>query len=111
MINSPVNVSASPQVLVLELETRLQKERERLGELRKKHYELAGVAEGWGEDEEGGHPRYNLCTVLKKTVATKTLKICLLLVLHRHRLIPATGVVTPLLLNPEDRLLSASFYL
>uniref|UniRef100_A0A3B4G3M5 Huntingtin-interacting protein 1-related protein n=1 Tax=Pundamilia nyererei TaxID=303518 RepID=A0A3B4G3M5_9CICH len=51
------------QVLVLELETRLQKERERLGELRKKHYELAGVAEGWGEDEEGGHPRYNLCTV------------------------------------------------
>uniref|UniRef100_A0AAX7VW89 Huntingtin-interacting protein 1-related protein n=1 Tax=Astatotilapia calliptera TaxID=8154 RepID=A0AAX7VW89_ASTCA len=48
----PVNVSASPQVLVLELETRLQKERERLGELRKKHYELAGVAEGWGEDEE-----------------------------------------------------------
>uniref|UniRef100_A0AAX7TTN5 Huntingtin-interacting protein 1-related protein n=1 Tax=Astatotilapia calliptera TaxID=8154 RepID=A0AAX7TTN5_ASTCA len=54
------------QVLVLELETRLQKERERLGELRKKHYELAGVAEGWGEDEEGGHLRYNLCTVLKK---------------------------------------------
>ena len=41
------------QVLVLELETRLQKERERLGELRKKHYELAGVAEGWGQDEQG----------------------------------------------------------
>ncbi|XP_056229805.1 huntingtin-interacting protein 1 isoform X1 [Seriola aureovittata] len=41
------------QVLVLELETRLQKERERLGELRKKHYELAGVAEGWGAEEEG----------------------------------------------------------
>ncbi|KAL2095766.1 hypothetical protein ACEWY4_007914 [Coilia grayii] len=41
------------QVLVLELETRLQKERERLGELRKKHYELAGVAEGWGEEDEG----------------------------------------------------------
>ncbi|KAK0135121.1 Huntingtin-interacting protein 1 [Merluccius polli] len=41
------------QVLVLELETRLQKERERLGELRKKHYELAGVAEGWGEDDQG----------------------------------------------------------
>uniref|UniRef100_A0A8C2KP01 Huntingtin-interacting protein 1-related protein n=1 Tax=Cyprinus carpio TaxID=7962 RepID=A0A8C2KP01_CYPCA len=36
------------QVLVLELETRLQKERERLGELRKKHYELAGVnGSGW----------------------------------------------------------------
>ncbi|KAI3354379.1 hypothetical protein L3Q82_018904 [Scortum barcoo] len=41
------------QVLVLELETRLQKERERLGELRKKHYELAGVAEGWGQEDEG----------------------------------------------------------
>uniref|UniRef100_A0A671WX53 Huntingtin-interacting protein 1-related protein n=1 Tax=Sparus aurata TaxID=8175 RepID=A0A671WX53_SPAAU len=41
------------QVMVLELETRLQKERERLGELRKKHYELAGVAEGWDEGEEG----------------------------------------------------------
>ncbi|XP_077578906.1 huntingtin-interacting protein 1 [Stigmatopora nigra] len=41
------------QVLVLELETRLQKERERLGELRKKHYELAGVAEGWEVEEEG----------------------------------------------------------
>lgn len=49
----PLLVSACPQVLVLELETRLQKERERLGELRKKHYELAGVAEGWGEEEEG----------------------------------------------------------
>ncbi|XP_075871077.1 huntingtin-interacting protein 1 isoform X2 [Nelusetta ayraudi] len=41
------------QVLVLELETRLQRERERLGELRKKHYELAGAAEGWGEAEGG----------------------------------------------------------
>lgn len=38
---------------MLELETQLQKERERLGELRKKHYELAGVAEGWGEEQEG----------------------------------------------------------
>ena len=55
------NVSIFPQVLVLELETRLQKERERLGELRKKHYELAGVAEGWGEEEEGkdeGQPHH-----------------------------------------------------
>lgn len=43
-----------PQVLVLELETRLQRERERLGELRKKHYELAGAAEGWGEEEGEG---------------------------------------------------------
>ncbi|XP_062887344.1 huntingtin-interacting protein 1 isoform X1 [Mobula hypostoma] len=38
------------QVRVLELESQLQKERERLGGLRKKHYELAGVAEGWDED-------------------------------------------------------------
>jgi len=45
-----------PQVLVLELETRLQKERERLGELRKKHYELAGAAEGWGDEDQGEHP-------------------------------------------------------
>ena len=48
-----ISVCLFPQVLVLELETRLQKERERLGELRKKHYELAGVAEGWGDGEEG----------------------------------------------------------
>ncbi|XP_065587741.1 huntingtin-interacting protein 1 [Cyrtonyx montezumae] len=38
------------QVRVLELENQLQKERQKLGELRKKHYELAGVAEGWEED-------------------------------------------------------------
>ncbi|CAI5795147.1 huntingtin-interacting protein 1 isoform X1 [Podarcis lilfordi] len=38
------------QVRVLELENQLQKERQRLGELRKKHYELAGVAEGWDEN-------------------------------------------------------------
>lgn len=50
VVTNGVLVSAR-QVLVLELETRLQKERERLGELRKKHYELAGVAEGWGEEE------------------------------------------------------------
>ena len=47
------SVCLCAQVQVLELETRLQRERERLGELRKKHYELAGVAEGWGEEEEG----------------------------------------------------------
>uniref|UniRef100_A0A3B4X949 Huntingtin-interacting protein 1-related protein n=1 Tax=Seriola lalandi dorsalis TaxID=1841481 RepID=A0A3B4X949_SERLL len=54
------------QVLVLELETRLQKERERLGELRKKHYELAGVAEGWDAEEEGedkGQPLRNEYTL------------------------------------------------
>ncbi|KAG8122882.1 hypothetical protein E2320_018390 [Naja naja] len=39
------------QVRVLELESQLQKERQRLGELRKKHYELGGVAEGWDENE------------------------------------------------------------
>uniref|UniRef100_A0A674A072 Huntingtin-interacting protein 1-related protein n=1 Tax=Salmo trutta TaxID=8032 RepID=A0A674A072_SALTR len=51
------------QVSVLELETKLQKERERLGELRKKHYELAGVAEGWGEEDEGlyAHRDTDLC--------------------------------------------------
>ncbi|XP_015269049.1 PREDICTED: huntingtin-interacting protein 1 [Gekko japonicus] len=38
------------QVRVLELESQLQKERQRLGELRKKHYQLAGVAEGWDEN-------------------------------------------------------------
>ncbi|NXC41749.1 HIP1 protein, partial [Penelope pileata] len=38
------------QVRVLELENQLQRERQKLGELRKKHYELAGVAEGWEED-------------------------------------------------------------
>uniref|UniRef100_A0A670JTF1 Huntingtin-interacting protein 1-related protein n=1 Tax=Podarcis muralis TaxID=64176 RepID=A0A670JTF1_PODMU len=42
------------QVRVLELENQLQKERQRLGELRKKHYELAGVAEGWDENGESG---------------------------------------------------------
>lgn len=33
----------SPQVKVLELESQLDNERLRLGELRKKHYEIAGV--------------------------------------------------------------------
>ncbi|XP_006859750.1 PREDICTED: huntingtin-interacting protein 1 isoform X2 [Chrysochloris asiatica] len=44
------------QVRVLELETKLQKERQKLGELRKKHYELAGVAEGWEEGTEVSPP-------------------------------------------------------
>ncbi|XP_074045546.1 huntingtin-interacting protein 1 isoform X2 [Macrotis lagotis] len=43
------------QVKVLELENQLEKERQKLGYLRKKHYELAGVAEGW-EDEPGTSP-------------------------------------------------------
>lgn len=41
---------------MLELENQLQKERQKLGELRKKHYELAGVAEGWEEDGEWCQP-------------------------------------------------------
>uniref|UniRef100_A0A8B9MSE6 I/LWEQ domain-containing protein n=1 Tax=Accipiter nisus TaxID=211598 RepID=A0A8B9MSE6_9AVES len=45
------------QVRVLELENQLQKERQKLGELRKKHYELAGVAEGWEEDGDTRPPR------------------------------------------------------
>ncbi|XP_004688338.2 PREDICTED: huntingtin-interacting protein 1 isoform X1 [Condylura cristata] len=44
------------QVRVLELENDLQKERQKLGELRKKHYELAGVAEGWEEGTEAPPP-------------------------------------------------------
>ncbi|XP_016002042.2 huntingtin-interacting protein 1 isoform X1 [Rousettus aegyptiacus] len=44
------------QVRVLELENELQKERQKLGELRKKHYELAGVAEGWEEGTETSSP-------------------------------------------------------
>ena len=31
----------------MELETDLEKERRKLGELRKQHYQLAGEAEGW----------------------------------------------------------------
>uniref|UniRef100_A0A669PCY3 Huntingtin-interacting protein 1 n=1 Tax=Phasianus colchicus TaxID=9054 RepID=A0A669PCY3_PHACC len=53
------------QVRVLELENQLQKERQKLGELRKKHYELAGVAEGWEEDGEyHGCCRRACCRVL-----------------------------------------------
>ncbi|XP_063502419.1 huntingtin-interacting protein 1-like isoform X4 [Symphalangus syndactylus] len=44
------------QVRVLELANELQKERQKLGELRKKHYELAGVAEGWEEGTEASPP-------------------------------------------------------
>ncbi|KAK2837224.1 hypothetical protein Q5P01_014436 [Channa striata] len=51
------------QVKVLELESQLENERLRLGELRKKHYELAGVppnevAEGNGETSLQAHPAY-----------------------------------------------------
>lgn len=56
---------------MLELETRLQKERERLGELRKKHYELAGVAEGWGGEEEGktSSKAKNICLSAKQNIS------------------------------------------
>lgn len=48
-----------PQVQVLQLEAQLQRERERLGGLRKRHYELAGVAEGWEEQAEEGESSTN----------------------------------------------------
>ncbi|KAG7490624.1 huntingtin-interacting protein 1-related protein [Solea senegalensis] len=49
------------QVKVLELESQLENERLRLGELRKKHYDLAGVpleqvSEGNGETSSPSHP-------------------------------------------------------
>lgn len=50
-----------PQVKVLELESHLENERMRLGELRKKHYELAGVpldqiSDGNGDTSLLAHP-------------------------------------------------------
>ncbi|XP_066264315.1 huntingtin-interacting protein 1-like isoform X3 [Branchiostoma lanceolatum] len=39
------------QVHVLELESSLTKERQKLSDLRKKHYQLAGVSEGWEEED------------------------------------------------------------
>ncbi|XP_071179961.1 huntingtin-interacting protein 1-like isoform X14 [Mytilus edulis] len=39
------------QVRVLELEKELETERYKLGEIRKKHYQLAGASEGWDEEE------------------------------------------------------------
>uniref|UniRef100_A0A2C9LW83 I/LWEQ domain-containing protein n=1 Tax=Biomphalaria glabrata TaxID=6526 RepID=A0A2C9LW83_BIOGL len=41
------------QVKVMELETSLEKERRKLGELRKRHYTMAGEAEGWEVNEFG----------------------------------------------------------
>ncbi|PIK47307.1 putative huntingtin-interacting protein 1 isoform X3 [Apostichopus japonicus] len=40
------------KIRVLELENNLEKERKKLDELRKVHYQLAGSSEGWDEDEE-----------------------------------------------------------
>lgn len=40
----------SLQVRVLELESKLTKERQKLGHLRKAHYQLAGVEEGLGAE-------------------------------------------------------------
>ena len=37
------------KVRVLELESLLEKERNRLAELRRMHYHLAGASEGWEE--------------------------------------------------------------
>ncbi|XP_064612942.1 huntingtin-interacting protein 1-like isoform X2 [Liolophura sinensis] len=39
------------QVHVIELETLLEKERVKLGNLRKQHYQLAGESEGWEQDQ------------------------------------------------------------
>ena len=39
------------QVRVLELEKELETERYKLGEFRKKHYQLAGASAGWDEDQ------------------------------------------------------------
>ena len=33
----------------MELESQLEKERKKLGDLRKAHYQLAGASEGWEE--------------------------------------------------------------
>ncbi len=38
------------QVRVLEFESNLEKERVHLAELRRKHYQLAGEAEGWEQE-------------------------------------------------------------
>jgi huntingtin interacting protein 1 len=38
------------QVHVLELESKLEKERRSLSELRKMHYKLAGDSEGWDQE-------------------------------------------------------------
>nr|XP_006201447.1 huntingtin-interacting protein 1 isoform X1 [Vicugna pacos] len=54
------------QVRVLELENELQKERQKLGELRKKHYELAGVAEGWEEGTEASPPTLQEAVIEKE---------------------------------------------
>ena len=35
------------QVYILELESKLVKERKKLAEIRKRHYQLAGESEGW----------------------------------------------------------------
>lgn len=42
------------QVRVLELDSQLEKERRKLADLRKIHYQLASEAEGW-EQEVGTH--------------------------------------------------------
>lgn len=39
------------QVKVLELESALEKERVKLAEVRKRHYQLGGASEGWENNE------------------------------------------------------------
>ncbi|KAF7669623.1 hypothetical protein LDENG_00166620 [Lucifuga dentata] len=69
------------QVKVLELESQLENERLRLGELRKKHYEIAGVpfeqvAEGNGETSSPAHhapvsPKSSKPAIMRKPVVAQ----------------------------------------
>ena len=52
------------QVRVLELESNLEKERRKLGELRKTHYQLAGESEGWDQEVSSSLGVCNLCVIL-----------------------------------------------
>ena len=57
------------QVKVLELEQALQQERLRLGALRKKHYELAGVKE---EEEENNEPENSVSETCSSLISCLT---------------------------------------
>lgn len=56
-----------PQVKVLELENHLENERLRLGELRKKHYELAGVPLEQISEGNGDAPAADPATMSPKS--------------------------------------------
>lgn len=62
-------IDLSPQVKVLQLETQLEQERVRLGELRKRHYVLGGPgATGGGEDDSESFPPPPPPTLLDSTL-------------------------------------------